>query len=536
MADGPEIRSLPAELRADVSGETPRLVGYAIVADVLSEDLGGFRETITAGAIRAALAASDDIVALRDHRDSRVLGRTSAGTLQLAADARGLHFDLRPPSHAADLVESVQRGDLRHASFGFSDAVDTWDMRATPPVRTVTAMNLREISIGVPWAAYPQTTVAALRSLDAARAKETTMPESATATVTAPEPTPPVPPVVTETRDVDVVGEDRVLKPADSFRAWTERQGKADPTYRALGFGALLRAMVTTPRSDLERRALAEGSDSAGGITVPEITLSRWIDRLRAAMVVMRAGAVTVPLTTDSTTIARLLTDPTVAWRNENAEITASDPTFGGVTFVPRSLAALVRVSRELLEDSLNVEQMLERAFAESMAVELDRVALVGTGTAPEPRGIANTVGINTIALAGSLDDYDPLIDAMSACWVRNVPNVGAFALHPREAATMAKFKEGTTNAPLPKPPALDGVALLPTTSLSITEAPGTASRIIGGDFSRLMIGMRASLRVELLRERYGEFLQYGFLAHLRADVAVEDPAAFTQITGIVPA
>jgi HK97 family phage major capsid protein/HK97 family phage prohead protease len=537
--DEVEVRSLDDGLRAETTDpRAPRLVGYAIRTGVLSEDLGGFRETITPQAIRRALEGGRDLVALRNHDTNHVLGRVSAKTLHVEADDRGLRFEIDVPEAERGLVESVARGDLTGASFAFSNAVDEWNLRTSPPTRTITGMVIREISAGAVWPAYPQTHVAALRSLERhQQQKEITMPDVVTPPAPAPtvDPVPPVPPVVTESRDVDIVGEERILTPADSYRAFIEREGRADTAYARLGFGAFLRAALLGPRTDLERRALAEGTDGAGGITVPDITLARFIDKLRAATVVFRAGAMTVPLTSDKTTIAKLTGDPTVAWRSENAEITAADPTFTGVQFTPRSLAALVRVSRELVEDSLNVEQMLERAFAESMAVELDRVALIGSGTPPEPRGISNTSNVNSVAGGGAQTNYDKLIDALYECWVDNVPVTSAIVMHPRTFQTYAKLKESTTDAPLARPPVLEGIPFLQTTGLSITEAPGTASRIIAGDFSRLMIGVRSSLRIEILRERYGEFLQYGFLAHLRADVAVEHPEAFTMVTGITP-
>jgi hypothetical protein len=40
-------------------------------------------------------------------------------------------------------------------------------------------------------------------------------------------------------------------------------------------------------------------------------------------------------------------------------------------------------------------------------------------------------------------------------------------------------------------------------------------------------------LRIEFLRERYADNLQFGFLAYLRADVAVKHAASFCSIVGI---
>jgi HK97 family phage major capsid protein/HK97 family phage prohead protease len=529
VVDGIEVRHVSHGLRAESSGaQSPRLVGLAIATGVPSEDLGGFREIIAPAAVRAALAGNPDLVALRDHDRARVLGRVSAKTLRVHAADDGLRFEIDPPEHARDLVESVARGDVTGASFSFTDAVDTWDLRSTPPVRTITSFRLREISAGVLWPAYPQTHVTALRSLESARAQETPpMPETIAPPVApSPDPVPPVP-VVVESRDVEVVDlETRVLKPGDSVRAWTERaRGKDD--YARLTLGAFLRAAVCGPRTDVERRALAEGSDATGGFTVPEITASAFIDRMRAATVCVRAGARTVPLTSDKTTIARLASDVTTAWRNENAEVVASDPTFEGVVFTPRSLAALVRVSRELLEDSLNIESMLERSFAAAFALEVDRVALRGSGTAPEPRGITNTTGVNSVAGGGALTNYDKVLDAVGAILADNGPVPSAVVMPPGVYVGTAKMKESTTNAPLARPPIVSDMTFYPTSSLTDV--------VVLGGFDQLLLGVRSSLRVEVLRERYAEFVQYGFLGHLRMDVALEHPEAFAQITAVTP-
>jgi HK97 family phage major capsid protein len=76
----------------------------------------------------------------------------------------------------------------------------------------------------------------------------------------------------------------------------------------------------------------------------------------------------------------------------------------------------------------------------------------------------------------------------------------------------------------------------LATTSVPTDGGVGTnESTVIMGDFSRLLIGMRSQIRVELFREPFASSLQYALIAHLRADIAVDHPAAFSKITGITP-
>ena len=54
--------------------------------------------------------------------------------------------------------------------------------------------------------------------------------------------------------------------------------------------------------------------------------------------------------------------------------------------------------------DPVSVGQVLETSFGGALAVELDRVSLKGSGTAPEPRGIRNQsdVSVNATAAAAS--------------------------------------------------------------------------------------------------------------------------------------
>ncbi|MEF2557599.1 phage major capsid protein [Aurantimonas sp. C2-5-R2] len=322
------------------------------------------------------------------------------------------------------------------------------------------------------------------------------------------------------------------LRSGQSFTDYT-RERAGEDEFGGVSTGAYLRAMVLGPKGDVERRALAEGTDSSGGYTVPDILSARMIDRLRAASVVFRAGAQTVPLASDQNYIAKVATDPAPGWRNENALVAESDPTFGRVALTPRSLMVMVRVSRELLEDSLNMETILPQIMAAAMAGELDRVALLGSGTAPEPRGVVNFTGLTANAFAGgALSGYGALITARTALRTANSDATG-YVMAPRDDGTLAGLT-ATDGQPLQVPPAIAGVPILTTTAIPVNGGVGTnESSIIAGDWSRLMVGIRSELRIEVLKERFADVNQYAFVAHLRADVAAEQEAAFTVLDGI---
>lgn len=159
---------------ADVSLAGRQIVGYAIIFDTLSADLGGFREIITPEAVDRTLRDRLDVRALVDHDASKVLGRTAAGTLRLAKDARGLRVEIDPPDTTTgrDMVALVQRGDVTGMSFAFQvmrPNGERFERRDGQPVRIITDMTIQEVSI-VTFPAYVATDAqVAQRALQAIR-------------------------------------------------------------------------------------------------------------------------------------------------------------------------------------------------------------------------------------------------------------------------------------------------------------------------------------------------------------------------------
>lgn len=115
------------EVRAE-DGKPPEIHGHAVRYGVWSQDLGGFRERILAGAARKTIGEAD-IRALFNHDPNYVLGRNKAGTLDLSEDDRGVRNVIRPPETQTvnDLViVPMQRGDITQQSFGFRTVRDEW--------------------------------------------------------------------------------------------------------------------------------------------------------------------------------------------------------------------------------------------------------------------------------------------------------------------------------------------------------------------------------------------------------------------------
>lgn len=168
MSNDIERRIQCKDVRVEGEATAPVIRGYAALFNTLSEDLGGFREQLQAGAFSDAVASSD-VRALVNHDANLVLGRNTAGTLSLREDASGLYVEIQPPDTqtARDLLQSMRRGDVNQMSFAFTVAKEdqSWTRDGTGPwLRTIKRVSrLYDVSV-VTYPAYPQTS-AAVRQL-----------------------------------------------------------------------------------------------------------------------------------------------------------------------------------------------------------------------------------------------------------------------------------------------------------------------------------------------------------------------------------
>ncbi len=352
-------------------------------------------------------------------------------------------------------------------------------------------------------------------------------------------------------RDAETGREYPVLRKGDDFRARLQAAGRIE-SHGQDGFGLadFVRGVAGLEIKDHGTRqavqnALSVGTDSAGGFSVPSIIIPGLLEALVPASSLLSAGAGVTLLDQGSKVfrLARVLTIPTAAWRNESATLAESDPSFGAIDITPRSLSFFFRVSRELLMDGANIEQALLRIIAQSMARELDRVGLRGTGTAPQPRGILNTSGIQAVtngangASIGTSLRYSNLISAMQAILQADAPTPTAAIMSPRSLANFGALAD-TTNQPLRRPEVLQNLQFLTTSQVPNNLMVGTSTdctEIYVADFRWFNFFFREQLSIQLLRERYADTGEIGFVAHSRADVAALYPAAFAVATGVRP-
>ncbi len=323
-----------------------------------------------------------------------------------------------------------------------------------------------------------------------------------------------------------------VLKGADSFADHFKTGDEPE-----LSLAKSLRGYLTGEwdGAELERKAMAS---SALGAILPTPISNQIIDLARNQSTVIRAGAVTVPMTTATLKLARMTGDVTAAWYAEAGEISESDATLDSVTLTARKMACLVRINREILEDSdPGVDGIIRNSVAQAMALELDRVALVGTGTAPQPRGLQNFSGINTVTSVGTPADYSKFLDAIFEVRLDNFePN--AIINSVRTAKTLAKLYTGISSdkTPLTAPADYTALQRFASNQVPVNLGVGTnESLAFVGDFSQLMIGLRQNIIVEVSNAAKDVFEkdQIMLRATWRGDVQVTRATAFCLMSGI---
>lgn len=169
MSAAPERRYTYVAVELRARGDAPRIGGYAIVWNKLSQNLGGWVERADPASTNKSKGDGwPDVIARYNHDDNQLLGTTAAGTLKLSTDSMGLDYDVLPPRARADVVELVERGDVRKSSFAFRVMPDgdDWDLTDQGfPRRTLTNIQLVDVApVNAP--AYLDTS-AGLRSLAA---------------------------------------------------------------------------------------------------------------------------------------------------------------------------------------------------------------------------------------------------------------------------------------------------------------------------------------------------------------------------------
>ena len=140
-------------MRVEIRNDSVFIHGYVNAAERLSKPIRGtlhgkirtFLERIKAGVFRNALKKNDNVLVLLNHDESRVLASTKDGNATLTEDNIGLRAEITITDK--EVVQKAREGKLSGWSFGFIANDDVITTEGNEEIRTVTDMELLEVSI-----------------------------------------------------------------------------------------------------------------------------------------------------------------------------------------------------------------------------------------------------------------------------------------------------------------------------------------------------------------------------------------------------
>jgi HK97 family phage major capsid protein len=337
----------------------------------------------------------------------------------------------------------------------------------------------------------------------------------------------------------------RNLNPAE-VRTYKPNEAVAEQRYSGPGLGAYVRGIVTGRWNGAEElRTMAEGS-TPGSYLVPTPLAGYYIDLVRNATQVVKAGAMTVPFDSATLKIGRQTGDVTAAWKAENAGITFSDANFDVVTFQAQMLVAGSKLSIEVVEDAPNIDAIVGQSITKSLGLALDYAALYGSGNTNQPKGIRNQTNVVVTDLGSAagytLVDYSKFSAGISGIMGNNFNGPFSILYSARTAGELDNLQD-TLHQPLRQPDLVAAARKLVTNQIPNNLTHGsanTASEAFIGQFDQCMIGLRTGMVMEISRvaaDATGSAFsntQVWIRAYLRADVQLAHPLAFNVLSGIL--
>ena len=150
-------------------------------------------------------------------------------------------------------------------------------------------------------------------------------------------------------------------------------------------------------------RDLSAGVTTAGGFTVgtekPDLlSLFRPWSAIANLPVTMLSGLVS------NLSMPAVATAATAGWSAETAALSTGDPTFSlPVQLSPKLVSATIKFSNKLAAvTGFDFKKAILSELFKSLSAELDRVALLGTGSGNQPIGILNASGTNSITFGAA--------------------------------------------------------------------------------------------------------------------------------------
>ena len=298
-----------------------------------------------------------------------------------------------------------------------------------------------------------------------------------------------------------------------------QKTGRASDAYKKAFWNAI---RSKTPRPEI-LNALQEGTDSEGGYLVPDEFERTLVQKLTAANV-LRPLCHVIQTSYGDRKIPVVASKGTADWVDEEGTYPLSDDSFSQVVLGAYKLATMIKVSEELLSDSIfDIEGYVSEQFGKRIGDKEEDAFLNGNGVG-KPTGILNATGgaeLGVTTAGAAAITGDELIDLVYS--LRAPYRKGAvFVLNDTTVKLLRKLKDGdgqylwrpgiTENAP----DTILGHRIV-TSECMPSVAAGNKS-IAFGDFSYYWIADRQGRTFKRLNELYATTGQIGFLASQRLD------------------
>jgi len=283
-----------------------------------------------------------------------------------------------------------------------------------------------------------------------------------------------------------------------------------NPDGKFKNFGEFLCAIKYNQGDARLKSGLVEGTDSAGGFTVPEEFRAQILMRTLEATVVRPNGATVIPMRSDTLLIPKvtdtahsntLFGGMVAYWTEEAGSKSVKEPTFGQVKLIAKKLTGYTYASDELLADNaVGLEALLIRMFGETIAWYEDYAFLQGNGVG-QPLGVINSgalispfrATVNQVALADLGNVWARLYPQSHgrAIWLANPAVLPQLIQLASTTLTWLKLDQGVAKAP---PATLLGRPIYFTEKVPTLGFVGDIGLY---DLSYYLIGDRQDLKVD---------------------------------------
>lgn len=302
-------------------------------------------------------------------------------------------------------------------------------------------------------------------------------------------------------------------------------------------------------RALAQRDMFANVTTAGGYLVANELQAASFVDVMRQQSMVLALGATEMAGLVGNIQIPKKSGPASTFWVAEGSPVTESQMVLSQVPLTPKTVGGFSDFTRRLLlQATPDIEMLIRKDFADSIAVELDRVAITG-GAANEPTGILNASGIGAVAIGtnGGAVTWDHVLQ-LEASLVTSHADVSKIA-YLTTPALRRKLK-GTTkvsadagagfiweNGRDPNFGTVNTYRAAASTNVpsDLTKGTGTAlSAMILGDFSQVLIGYWGALDLYLDRSTGATSGTHRIVALLDCDVAIRQPGAFAAIKDAV--